>query len=240
MIYIVRMMYDPSPGQGWDRYPLVLSLILSGNPWTVPGSTPRTGRGVPQQDKGYPSPNRTRGIVALPQVVCLLQSHKRTVLWHVHSASGLGMRPGTMGYYTLCRTVYTTPGPGMGLDPLSPIVPVPFPVLVPLPFPCSVNVPLFLNCFTMVVRQFLVILWTQNYILKLKNPQRELLQNYTWTSPRPSCRVWRWINTAHEISNWTICTCQINCSQWGTSNGLYWFNNQYSISKIQSTSFGSK
>ena len=48
----------------------------------------------------------------------------------------------TMGDYILCRTVHTAPGSGMGLDLLSPIVPVLFPV----PFPCSVNVPLLLVC----------------------------------------------------------------------------------------------
>ena len=55
---------------------------------------------------------------------------------------GLGVGPGTMGYHirVLCRTVHTAPGPGTGVDPLSPIVPVPFPV--PVSFPCSVNVPL--------------------------------------------------------------------------------------------------
>ena len=45
---------------------------------------------------------------------------------------------GTMGYCILCRTVHTAKGPGIGPDPLSPIVPVPVPV--PIPFSCNVNV----------------------------------------------------------------------------------------------------
>ena len=48
---------------------------------------------------------------------------------------------GSMGYYTLCRTVPTVLGPGTGPDPLSPIVSVPFPVSAQLPSPCSVNMP---------------------------------------------------------------------------------------------------
>ena len=54
---------------------------------------------------------------------------------------GSGTGVGTMVYYNLCRTVHTAPGPGMGADPLSPIVSVQFPVPVLFPFPCSVNVP---------------------------------------------------------------------------------------------------
>ena len=41
--------------------------------------------------------------------------------------AGPGMGMGTMGYYILCRTVHTALGLGLGPDPLSPIVPVPFP-----------------------------------------------------------------------------------------------------------------
>ena len=55
---------------------------------------------------------------------------------------GLETELGTMGYFILYRTVHSAKGPGMGPDPLSPIVPVPFLVPVPVPFPCNVNVPL--------------------------------------------------------------------------------------------------
>ena len=55
------------------------------------------------------------------------------------SGVGPGMGLGTKGYYILCRTVHTAPGPGMEPDPLFPIVTVSYPV--PLPFPCSVDVP---------------------------------------------------------------------------------------------------
>ena len=54
---------------------------------------------------------------------------------------GPGIGPGTMGYYILCRTVHTAPGPGMVPHPLSPIMPVQFHVPVPVSFPCSVNKP---------------------------------------------------------------------------------------------------
>ena len=69
-----------------------------------------------------------------------------TVMPHSHcTESGpsveLGKGPGTMGYHILRRAVHTALGLGMGSDPLSPIVPVMFPVPVPFPLPCSVNVP---------------------------------------------------------------------------------------------------
>ena len=40
--------------------------------------------------------------------------------------AGLGIGLGTMGYHILCRTVHTAQGPGMGPNPLSRIVSVPF------------------------------------------------------------------------------------------------------------------
>ena len=63
---------------------------------------------------------------------------------NVSPGPGSGMGPETMGYYVLCRIVHTAPGRGTEPDPLSPIVPVRFPVPVPFPFPfpfpCRVNV----------------------------------------------------------------------------------------------------
>ena len=56
-----------------------------------------------------------------------------------YTGPGPGTGIGTMGYYILCRTVHTAPEPGTGPDPLSPIVPVTFPVPVPFPFSCSVK-----------------------------------------------------------------------------------------------------
>ena len=56
---------------------------------------------------------------------------------------GIGTRDGTenrTGNNGLHRTVHTTPGPGVGPDPLSPILPFPFPV--PVSFPYTVNVTL--------------------------------------------------------------------------------------------------
>ena len=38
---------------------------------------------------------------------------------------GPGTGPGTLGYYILCQTVHTAPGPGKGPDPLFCIVSVP-------------------------------------------------------------------------------------------------------------------
>ena len=55
--------------------------------------------------------------------------------------AGPGMGLEAMGYYIICITVHTALGLKMGLDPLSPIVPVLFPVPVPFSFLCSVNVP---------------------------------------------------------------------------------------------------
>ena len=42
------------------------------------------------------------------------------VMAHSHctgAGAGVGTGPGTMGYYMLCRTVHTAPGPGTGPDP---------------------------------------------------------------------------------------------------------------------------
>ena len=63
--------------------------------------------------------------------------------WLVHTARGRDRDRDRelMGSNILYRTVHTAPRPGMGPDPLSPIVLVPFPIPIPVPVPCSVNAP---------------------------------------------------------------------------------------------------
>ena len=58
-----------------------------------------------------------------------------------------------MGSNILHRTVHIAPGPGIGWDPLSSIVLIPFPVPVPVPVPCSVNEPL-VSVLIFLIAQF--------------------------------------------------------------------------------------
>ena len=101
------------------------------------------------------------------QILCLFlnASHYMvfpvTDLWHVHIARDRDRDRDRdrelMGSNILYRTVHIAPGPGMGRDPLSSIVLIPFPVPVPVPVPCSVNEPLdFLTWLSSWMGYFLV------------------------------------------------------------------------------------